>query len=190
MGDILSATEQLRQADVRIICRWIPSHVGIHGKEVADKLTNAGQLQPQPTVPATLANISSLLRGEKAKRWKATILRYDDSRLAKLFEAQRACDYSVHFTRGDAVQVFRLRVNHTLLLANISTRGWSQIASCRLCEYRVEDVDHVLFDCPALEDCRSPGWGCQDRAAVLWSELSVLVEAAKLVRVFLRRTKE
>ena len=50
-----------------------------------------------------------------------------------------------------------MRVNHVLLLASMSKRGWSQSASCRLCQNRVEDVDHVLFDCPALEDCRSPG---------------------------------
>ena len=121
------------------------------------------------------------------KRWKATITRNDDSRLAKLYKARRAGDYSVHLIKGHAVQVFRMRVNHVLLLASMSKRGWSQSASCRLCEHR---VDHVLFDCPALEDCRSPGWGCQDRATVLWSELSVLVEAAKLLRVFLWRTKE
>ena len=36
MGDILSTMEQLRQAGVRIICQWIPSHVGIHGNDVAD----------------------------------------------------------------------------------------------------------------------------------------------------------
>ena len=115
------------------------------------------------------------------KRWKATITRNDDSRLAKLYEARRAGDYSVHLTRGHAVQVFRMRVNHVLLLS------LGESASCRLCEHR---VDHVLFDCPALEDCRSSGWGCQDRATVLWSELSVLVEAAKLMRVFLWRTNE
>ena len=67
MGDILSATEHLRQADVRIICQWIPSHVGIHGNEVADELANADRLQPQPTVPATLAHVSSLLRGKRRK---------------------------------------------------------------------------------------------------------------------------
>ena len=190
MGNILSATEQLRQADVRIICQWIPSHVGIHGNEVADELANACRLQPQPTVPATLAHVSSLLRGETAKRWRAAIGRNDDSRLAKLYEARRAGDYCAYLPRGDAVQVFRMRVNHALLLASISKRGWSQSASCRLCENRVKDVDHVLFDCPALEDCRSPGWVCQDRSLVLWSERSVLVEAAKLVRVFLRRANE
>ena len=190
MGDILSTMEQLRQAGVRIICQWIPSHVGIHGNEVADELANAGRLQPQPTVPATLAHVSSLLRGETAKRWRAAIEGNDDTRLAKLYEARRADDYCAHLPRGDAVQVFRMRVNHVLLLASMSKRGWSQSASCRLCENRVEDVDHVLFDCPALEDCRSPGWGCQDRSQVLWAERSVLVEAAKLVRVFLRRTSE
>ena len=146
MGDILSATEQLRQADVRIICQWIPSHVGIHGNEFADELANAGRLQPQPTVPATLAHVSSLLRGETAKRWRAAIEGNDDSRLAKLYEARRADDYCAHLPRGDAVQVFRMRVNHVLLLASMSKRGWSQSASCRLCENRVEDVDHVLFD--------------------------------------------
>ena len=151
--------EQLRQAGVRIICQWIPSHVGIHGNEVADELANAGRLQPQPTVPATLAHVSSLLRGETAKRWRAAIEGNDDSRLAKLHEARRADDYRAHLPRGDAVQVFRMRVNHVLLLASMSKKGWSQPGSCRLCENRVEDVDHVLFDCPALEDCRSPGWG-------------------------------
>ena len=83
-----------------------------------------------------------------------------------------------------------LYLNHVLLLASMSKRGWSQSASCCLCGNRVEDVDHVLFDCPALEDCRSPGWGCQDRSQVLWAERSVLVEAAMLLRVFLRKTKE
>ena len=134
--------------------------------------------------------MKSLLRGETAKRWRAAISSNYDSRLAKLYEARRAGDYCAHITRGHAVQVFRMRVNHALLLASMSKRGWSQSASCRLCEHRVEDVDHVLFDCPALEDCRSPGCGCQDRSLVLWSERSVLVEAAKLVRVFLRRTNE
>ena len=114
----------------------------------------------------------------------------DDSRLAKLYEARRADDYRDHLPRGDAVQVFRMRVNHVLLLASMSKRGWSQSAPCRLCGNRVEDVDHVLFDCPALEDCRSPGWGCQNRSQVLWAERSVLVEAAMLLRVFLRKTKE
>ena len=152
MGNIMSIPEQLRQADVRIICQWIPSHVGIHGNEVADELANAGRLQPKPEVTATLAHVSSLLRGETAKRWKATISRYDDPRLAKLYEARRAGD-----TRGDAVQVFHLCVNHALLLVCMSKRGWGQTASYCLCEHRVEDVDHVLFNCPALEDCRSPG---------------------------------
>ena len=130
MGDILSATEQLRQADVRIICQWIPSHVGIHGNEVADELATAGRLQPQPTVPATLAHVSSLLRGETAKRWRAAMEGNDDLRLAKLYEARRAGDYCAHLPRGDAVQVFRMRVNHELLLASMSKRGWSQSASC------------------------------------------------------------
>ena len=67
MGDILSATEQLRQTDVRIICQWIPSHVGIHGNEVADELANAGLLQPPPTVPATLAHVSSYYEGKRRK---------------------------------------------------------------------------------------------------------------------------
>ena len=154
MGDILSATEQLRQAHVRIISQWIPSHVGIHGNEVADELANAGLLQPPPTVPATLAHVSSLLRGETAKRWRAAVGGNDDSRLAKLHEPRRANDYCAHLPRGDAVQLIRMRANHVLLLANMSKRGWSQSASSRLCENRVEDVDHVLFDCPALEDCR------------------------------------
>ena len=102
-GSILSILEQLRQADVRIICQWIPCHEGIHGNEVAGELVNAGRLQPQPTVPATLAHVSSLLRGGTAKGWKATILRYEDSRLTKLSETQRAGDYSAHLTRGNAV---------------------------------------------------------------------------------------
>ena len=190
MGGILSPMEKLRQADVRIICQWIPSHVGIHGNEVADELAKAGRLQPQPIVPATLAHVSSLLRGKTAKRWRAAIEGNDDSRLAKLYEARRADDYRDHLPRGDAVQIFRMRVNHVLLLASMSKRGWSQSASCRLCENRLEDVAHVLFDCPALEDCRSPGWGCQDRSQVLWAEPSVLVEAAMLLRVFLRKTQE
>ena len=99
--------------------------------------------------------------GETAKRWRAAIGRNDDSRLAKLCEAQRAGDYSAHLIRGHAVQVFRMRVNHVLLLASMSKRGGSQSASCRLCKNRVEDVDYVLFDCPALEAAEVPVRGAR-----------------------------
>ena len=190
MGKILNVTEQLRQSGARITCQWIPSHVGIHGNELADELANGGRLKPQPVVPATLSHVASLLRGRTVKRWEETIRSCDDTRLVKLYEARRAGDYSTHLARGDAVQVFRMRVNHTMLLANLSKRGWSPTASCRLCDYRVEDALHVLFDCPALKDIRSPGWGCRDRNEVLWSGRDVLMEAAKLVKVFLRRTNE
>ena len=143
--------------------------------------------KPQASVRPGQSGQSKSVKSDVAGK---TVSDHDNGTLAKLYEARRADDYRVHLPRGDAVQVFRMRVNHVLLLASMSKRGWSQSASCRLCENRVEDVDHVLFDCPALEDCRSPGWGCQDRSQVLWAERSVLVEAAKLVRVFLRRTNE
>ena len=123
MGNILSVTEQLRQAGVRITCQWIPSHVGIHGNEMADELANGGRLKPQPVVPATVAHVASLLRGGTVKRWGETIRSCDDTRLVKLYESQRAGDYSTHLSRGDAVQVFRMRVNHIMLLANLSKRG-------------------------------------------------------------------
>ena len=132
MGNILSVTEQLRQASVRITCQWIPSHVGIHCNEMADELANGGRLKPQHVVPVTLAHVASLLCGGTVKRWEETIRSCDDTRLVKLYEAQRAGDYCTHLSRGDAVQVFRMRVNHTMLLANLSKRGWSPSASCRL----------------------------------------------------------
>ena len=90
---IMNMAEQLHQANVRIICQWLPSHVGISGNKVADKLANAGRFQPQPVIPATMAHVVSMLRGRRAKIWEEAIRRHDDLRLTKLYKVQWTGDY-------------------------------------------------------------------------------------------------
>ena len=142
----MNLAEQLHQANVRIICQWLSSHVGISGNKVADKLANAGRFQPQPVIPATMAHVVSMLRGRRAKIWEEAIRTHDDLRLTKLYKVQWTGDYSIHLTRGDAVQIFCMCIDHTLLLANMSKQGWNPSASCLLYDHQVENTVHVLFN--------------------------------------------
>ena len=126
MGDILSAMEQLRQADVRIICQWIPSHITTVMRLPMSWLTLADySLKSQSRQPWLMSRPYYVRKRRKGEKRRS-------EGLAKLYEARRADDYCSHLPRGDAVQVFHIRVNHVLLLASMSKRGWGQSASCRL----------------------------------------------------------
>ncbi|GFO05991.1 reverse transcriptase [Plakobranchus ocellatus] len=102
---------------------WIPSHIGVLGNEIADGLANGGKSMPQPQKPLTLSDARSVLQRGTAKLWGATQLSIDE-RFPRFYEAYKAGDYLQGLPRlSDAVQIFRARARHTLLLADRSPHG-------------------------------------------------------------------
>ncbi|GFN94433.1 RNA-directed DNA polymerase from [Plakobranchus ocellatus] len=119
---VLLADNLLKTEGVRTMVQWIPSHIGILGNEIADGLANEGRSMPQPQKPLTLSDVRSILHRGTAKLSGATQLS-DDERFPHFYEAYKAAHYLQSLPRSDAVQIFRARAKHTLLLADRARHG-------------------------------------------------------------------
>ncbi|GFN85488.1 hypothetical protein PoB_001199400 [Plakobranchus ocellatus] len=112
---------------------------------MTDGLANQGKTQPQPRKPSTLSDVGSALRRGIAELWGAAQLS-DDERFPQFYEAYKANDYLQGLQRSDAVQIFRARAKHTLLLSDRARQGWSATTVCRLCGKQEETALHVLSE--------------------------------------------
>ncbi|GFO44810.1 hypothetical protein PoB_007131500 [Plakobranchus ocellatus] len=114
-GAVLLADYLQKTEGVPTVFQWIPSQVGVLGDEIANGLANEGRSMAQPRKPLTLSDAWSVLQRGTAKLWSAAQLSNDDQ-FPHFHEAHKAGDYLQGLSRKDAVQIFRTRAKHTLLL--------------------------------------------------------------------------
>ena len=194
ISDSMSNLEKLRTSGIRVLAQWIPSHVGIKGNEKADMLANRERASEQPAVRATFADCKAAIRRGLAELWEAAFRDYDDNSLSEMRElalrVRNPQDPIELLPRGQAVQVFRMRAEHTLLRGSMFRTKWTPDPSCRLCGFVVESTPHVLFSCPALEVVRDPSMQLEgDLVKYLWGMQAQLKAAASLIETFLKRVK-
>ncbi|GFO23799.1 RNA-directed DNA polymerase from [Plakobranchus ocellatus] len=169
---------------------WLPSHVGVLGNEIADGLGNEGRSQLQPRKPLTPSDVRSVLRRGIAKLWSAAQLSNDD-RFPHFYEAYKAGDFLQGLPKSDAVQIFRARAKHTLLLADLRRYGWSATTACRLCGEREETIEDDLSECREVAGDRPSGWPDKPVNKILWCGDRVAMSmAAKKMQKFLRRAMQ
>ncbi|GFN94041.1 reverse transcriptase [Plakobranchus ocellatus] len=184
---VLLADYLLKTEGVQTMVQGIASHIGVPGNEIADGLANEGRSMPQPRKPLTLSDARSVLQHGTARLWGAAQLSRDE-RFPRFYEACKARDYLQCLPRSDAVQIFRTRAKHTLLLADRARHGWSATTACRLCGEREETITHVLSECREIAGDRLSGWSARPMNEILWCcDRVAMSTAAKIMRKFLRR---
>ena len=139
-----------------------------------------------------LSRRSAAIRHGLAELWEAAFRDNDDnlvSNVRKLaLRVRNPQDPIELLPRGQAVQVFRMRAEHTLLRGSMFRTKWTPEPSCRLCGYVVESISYVLFSCPALEVVRDPSMEQEgDLTMFLWGTQAQLKAAARLIEIFLKK---
>ena len=180
--------EKLRTSGTKILAQWVPFHVGIKGNEDADVL--AGREQEKSVVPTSFADCKAAIRRGMAELWEAAFRDYDDNSILEVrklvLRIRNPRDPIEQLPRGEAVQVYRMRAEHTLLRGSMFRTKWTPHPSCRLCGFVVESTAHVLFSCLALEMVRDPSMqGESDLTMFLCGSLAQLKAAAKMIEAFL-----
>ena len=135
------------------IC-WIPSHVGILGNEVADRLAKEALLSRLTSFPIlkTVNELNSVLQCDMITQWQA---QWECSKKARFyFKIQPTVSENVKYTDKNKMKqtsITRLRFGKCLLADVLHLLGRQQNDRCEYCHAR-EDVHHFLMDCMRYTD--------------------------------------
>ena len=128
---------------------WIPSHCGIRGNERADALAEEGTHLDQSSTPVSHSIIKAKI---KARKWEVSHKRaktmYGERRKPK-FEEEKSWPKKVRTLFS------KLRTGHSTELKRyrfLIEKEDDPI--CNLCEQDEETIEHILCECPALEEER------------------------------------
>ena len=146
-------TDLIAEIPTEIILQWIPSHVGIPGKEKADSLAKAasesGPVHEQfDSAPSLHCEVTQSIKALWKKRWMR------DQKGRSYFELQSTPN-SVRYTtltRADQVILTRIKLNHFPCQSYLNRFNLADSAECLQC--KEETIAHIIYACPEIADHR------------------------------------
>ena len=141
--------------NVQVVLQWIPGHAGVTGNEEADSLAKKGASLPQPENPVTYQTAQQMIRSNLQEEWLNSwaVNKTGRAMYAHVTKPNRK-DPVNSLKRGDQTKIFRLRTRHVPLNHHLNRIKLNHPASCPLCDYQHETVEHHLLHCPKLQDLR------------------------------------
>ena len=145
--EVRELLQDLLTRNIRVTLCWIPSHVGIVGNELVDKVAkDATQKQSISTHTVPVSDVAAHVKLKIYHKWKEKWASLEDNR--KLKEIRPSLDIRsplLGWARRNATRLVRLRIGHTRI-----THGYHFIGEdepvCIECEEAMT-VKHVLIDC-------------------------------------------
>ena len=139
----------------RLVLQWIPGHAGIPGNEKADRLAKHGSGLEQPQISTTYQTAKQIIKNNYKEEWMNSWARGTTGRvLYNHMSTTKTNDPIRLLNRKHQSHIFQLRVQHTPLNNHLNRINPEYPPMCVLCDSPHETVDHILFECPKLEDLR------------------------------------
>ena len=150
---VLKITQLLAVTQNKFILAWVPSHMGIEGNELADKIAQEALLLPH-ALPITLSDqeLKEIISTHYHSQWQH---QWQNSS-AKLLPYKNTLGLSPYLDlkRSHQVPLTRLRLGATRLTHAHLFTG-QQPAHCPSCNQRWTAA-HLLLECPLLQQPRQP----------------------------------
>ena len=147
--DIQVAVHELAQKGITVSFCWVPSHVGIEGNEMADKLAKAAlQLERENPALVFFSDWKGHLKEKMFHKWKDKWQDMVDEHWTQL----RGVQENIHprkwgfgFSRAEEIKITRLRIGHTRFARDYYFKD-NIPPECDECG-ELLTVQHVLLDC-------------------------------------------
>ena len=145
---------QLSCHGIPVTLTWIPSHVGIEGNEVADKLAKEALMHDTIdfSTPKLASDLYKVLEADLLNKWQ--ILWDNNSKGRFYHKLQPEVSFSVKYSdsnRCKETTITRLRFGKCLLGDNLFILRKQANNLCEHCQVK-EDVLHFLLHCSKYED--------------------------------------
>lgn len=133
------------QEENEIILCWIPSHIGIQGNEIADRLAKEALLTPQYDDTIPYSDLKMYVQLYTRKLWQRQWNEEIDNKLHSIKPILGENQESNSTFRKDESVWSRIRIGHTHLTQSHILKGENQ-PLCNYCNCTLT-VKHILLDC-------------------------------------------
>jgi ribonuclease HI len=151
-----------------VTLQWIKAHVGLPGNEQADVAAKSGSKSNREytgAIKTSKTQTKNLIRDARNLHWEREWVNADDCRQSKLFmPAPNKEIWADLRSLGSSKlsRVVRFLTGHTFMNRHkvlINTKSYYAAdehldAQCRLCEEEPETPEHLITECPVLNDHR------------------------------------
>ena len=143
--------------------KWVKSHVGIVGNELADEMAKLGTLSnDRIEVPQSITFVKNKLKQMMYKQWENKWANLTDCRQSKQLITfnpnHNERNYLLTRTRTKCRKLVALLTGHNNLRYHTFKRNVSSNPNyspcCRYCREQIETSWHLLYECPSLDTRR------------------------------------
>ena len=128
-------------------------HAGLPSNEKADLLAKTGASLPTDAIPCPLPPVTAKVRYSQYRNWRRHI-----SHSHLNFQVPEVSSEELLLSRSIHCELSRLCCHgHSLLLSSYLHRiSWKENSACSACGHPLQDLNHLLLDCPAFKPlCKS-----------------------------------
>ena len=147
--------------------QWVPRDAGLSGtgNEKADLLAKAGTSLPTDATPCPLSPVVAKVRYSQYRNWRRHISHSHLNFQVPEVSSEELLSRSIH------CELSRLRCHgHSLLLSSYLHRIIrKENSACSACGHSLQDLNHLLLNCPSSEPLRKSIFGSSLSILDLWS---------------------